>query len=76
MAASKEEITERAQLVRIHEANCRIEYPTAAELNFRLAVMKALAKGLGLRELRALEITGPVTAAPERPAPGRKPGER
>lgn len=64
---TKEELTERAQLVRIHEANCKIEYPSADELNFRLAIMKKLGVGLGLRELRATAITGPVTATPARP---------
>lgn len=68
MPPSKEELTERAQLVRIHEANCKIEYPTADELNFRLAIMKKLGTGLGLKELRSMTIDGPVTQAPTRPA--------
>ncbi|OAM89310.1 hypothetical protein OH491_13705 [Termitidicoccus mucosus] len=71
MPLTKEELSERAQLVRIHEANCKIEYPTADELNFRLAIMKKLASGMQLRELRAATITGPVAAAPQRPMKGR-----
>ena len=60
MNATKEQLQERAQLVRIHEANCRIEYPTPEEANFRLAVMKALGLDLGLREIRSLTINGPA----------------
>ncbi len=56
---TKEQLQERAQLVRIHEANCAIEHPGAMELNFRLAIMKKLAGEYGLRELRALTIEGP-----------------
>jgi hypothetical protein len=33
MNSLKEQLQERAQLVRIHEANCNIEYPTPAEAN-------------------------------------------
>ncbi|HEX4083348.1 MAG TPA: hypothetical protein VHY22_00450 [Chthoniobacteraceae bacterium] len=46
-------------LVRIHEANCGIDYPTDVEQNFRIAVMKAIAGQLGLKELRDAVITGP-----------------
>lgn len=60
MAASKEELQERAQLVRIHEANCAIEHPTPDELNFRLAIMKQLGTCYGLRAMRLVEITGPT----------------
>ena len=57
---SKEELTERAQLVRIHEANCAIDYPTADELKFRFAIMKKLAAGLGLQELKHATIGAPA----------------
>lgn len=67
---TKEELTERAQLIRIHEANCKIDYPSVDELNFRLAVMKRLGLALGLKELRPLMIDGPVTQPPARPAKG------
>jgi hypothetical protein len=46
-------------LVRIHEANCGIDYPTDLEQNFRIAIMKAIAGQLGLKELRSAVITGP-----------------
>ena len=73
MPVTKEDLQERAQLVRVHEANCEIEHPTAEELNFRLAIMKKLGECYSLKELRAKEITGPVTQTPPRPQPGRKP---
>jgi len=46
-------------LVRIHEANCGIDYPTDVEQNFRIAIMKAIACQLSLKELRSAVITGP-----------------
>lgn len=46
-------------LVRIHEANCKIEYPCQIEQNFRIAVMKKLAQEMELRELQELTISGP-----------------
>ena len=71
MPIAKEELQERAQLVRLHEANCHIEHPTADELNFRLAVMKKIGFGFGLREVRQAEITGPVVATPGRAQHGK-----
>jgi hypothetical protein len=59
MPATKEHLTERAQLVRIHEANCHIPYPTPIESNFRLAIMKKLAAEYGLKELRTATIEPP-----------------
>jgi len=59
MPATKEELQERAQLVRIHEANCQIEHPTPDEVNFRLAIMKKIASCYSLRELRTTAIAGP-----------------
>ncbi len=69
MNATKEQLQERAQLVRIHEANCKIEYPTPEEANFRLAVMKALGLELGLKEVRSATIESPTRkgAAPSGP---------
>ncbi len=64
---SKEELQERAQLVRIHEANCKIEYPTPEEANFRVAIMKQLGREFGLREIRIAAITGPVLTTAPRP---------
>ena len=66
--STKEELQERAQLVRIHEANCQIQYPSAPEANFRLAIMKQLGREFGLKEVRAVAIEGPVAATAPRPA--------
>ena len=63
---TKEELQERAQLVRIHEANCNIPYPTPAEANFRLAIMKKLGEQYQLKELRTAVIDGPAANAPLR----------
>ena len=57
---TKEQLQERAQLVRIHEANCQIEHPTPDEANFRIAVMKLLGREFALKELRAATIEGPA----------------
>lgn len=46
-------------IVRIHEANCQIDFPTEIEHNFRIAIMKRMAKDLGLAELKGHTITGP-----------------
>jgi len=56
---TKEELQERAQLVRQLEAVCRIEHPTDQEINFRLSIMKRLGMAFGLREMRKLKIDGP-----------------
>lgn len=65
---AKEELQERAQLVRIHEANCQIEHPSPEEANFRMATMKALARMLDFKELRAAQMTGPGIARPPQPS--------
>ena len=67
--STKEELLERAQLVRIHEANCNIEYPTRDEANFRLAIMKKIGWQFALKEVRRVQIEGPVIAVAPRPAP-------
>jgi hypothetical protein len=73
MPLEKEELQERAQLVRVHEANCEIEHPTPDELNFRFATMKAIADRFGLRCLKDKVITGPATLTkPPVPCPGKK----
>ena len=66
MNLTKEQLQSRAQLVRIHEANCQIEFPTPDEANFRIAIMKQLGREFGLKELRAATVTGPVTNTPLR----------
>ena len=65
---TKEQYQQRAQLVRIHEANCKIEYPTRDEANFRVAVMKKIGFQFALKEVRPATITGPVVNTPQRPA--------
>jgi len=73
MAATKEELTERAQLVRMYEASCHIQFTTPNDLNFRLAVMKKLGLEFGLREMRKVEMTGPAPAASApKPAAAKK----
>lgn len=59
---TKEQLSERAQLVRIHEANCNIQHPSPIELNFRVAILKKIALALDLREVRNVAITGPADA--------------
>lgn len=63
---TKEELQERAQLVRIHEANCKIEYPTRDEANFRIAIMKKLGLEFSLKEVRPATVEGPVVRVPIR----------
>lgn len=53
-----------AELVRIHEANCQIDFATAEEQNFRIAWMKLLARRVGLPELKSLTIVGSGTGVP------------
>ncbi len=68
---TKELLQERAQLVRIHEANCGILFPTGDEVNFRLAIMKKLAQDLGLKELRSTTLEGPGKATRRESLAGR-----
>jgi hypothetical protein len=63
MSATKEQLQERAQLVRIHEANCAIEHPSPHELAFRLAIMKRIASEYDLKELRAATLQPPPALA-------------
>jgi hypothetical protein len=72
---TKEELQERAQLVRALEACCNIEYPTPQEANFRLAIMKRLALDLDLKELKHATIDGPG-CAPGAPEGGAKTSPR
>lgn len=69
--STKEQLQARAQLVRIHEANCHIPYPTPLEANFRIAVMKQLGREFGLKEVRTVAIAGPVlTTSPRQQKQG------
>jgi hypothetical protein len=65
---TKEALQERAQLVRIHEANCGIDFPTPEEAAFRLAIMKRLGMELGLKEVRAAVIESPAKGGGSRRA--------
>ena len=70
---SNEESKEMAYLVRIHEANSQIDYPTLDESNFRLAIMKKIGMALNLKEVRSATIDGPVKETQRRPAqPAKK----
>ncbi len=53
-----------AEIVRIHEANCQLEFVGPEEQNFRLAMMKHIARRLNLAELRGAQMTGPGTGNP------------
>ncbi len=55
---TKEQLQERALLVRIHEANCVIQFPTPTELAFRIAIMKKIGINVDLKELRSVAIGG------------------
>jgi len=67
---TKEEVQERAQLIRALEAMCKIEYPEPDELRARIAIMKKIGVAFGLREMRAIVIEGP-SVNPRHP--GRRP---
>ncbi len=69
--ATKEELQERAQLVRIHEANCQLEHPSPTEMNFRIAIMKKIGAAYGLKELQDKQITGPAQPTPAAQRPSR-----
>jgi len=74
-APTKEENQSRAQLVRVFEASCHVDYPTPEELNFRIAVAKQIGLAFALKEVRKVEIAGPATPAttPQRPTGAKKP---
>lgn len=56
-----------AEIVRIHEANCQLEFVDPQEQNFRIAMMKYIARRLALPDLKASTITGPGVGV-QRPA--------
>lgn len=59
MALTKEQLQERAQLIRIYEASCSIEHPNEDELLFRRSVMLKLGVEYGLRGMRQWTIEDP-----------------
>ena len=63
---TKEELQERAQLIRIHEANCSIDHPSVDEANFRVAIMKKILKREGpvTRDGREIALPYPKDGQP------------
>lgn len=57
-------------LVRVHEANCKLEFPSTEEQNFRIAIMKKIGLSLNLAEVRQAQIQGPAKGLqrPQKPA--------
>lgn len=68
MPNEKEQLTERAQLVRLYEASCGIDFPSDDERNFRRSLMIKLGLTYGLKEVRNGSIEGPKSAAAGRSA--------
>ena len=56
----KEGLQERAQLVRVYEASCRIDYPTEEELRFRHAVHRKLATVFELKTVNNIKLGVPL----------------
>lgn len=50
MPLSKEQLTERAQLVAVFESSCSIEYPEPDQIEFRLGLMRRLGNYFTLRQ--------------------------
>jgi hypothetical protein len=68
----KEVLQERAQLVRVYEASCKIAHPTDEETRFRSAIMRKLGTSYNLQEMRRVEVGGAPAPAPTgKPTPGR-----
>jgi hypothetical protein len=53
---TKEDLQERAQLIRVHEANCGIEHPTDEERAFRSATMRKIAESFEFRTVKGFEM--------------------
>jgi hypothetical protein len=66
MAATKEELQERAQLVRLYEANCQIHFPTELDARFRKALMTKLGNEFSLRQ--PADPEAPAALGPKLPA--------
>jgi hypothetical protein len=54
-----------AQLVRVYESACHLSFTTDEDVNFRIALSKALGLEFGLREVRPLTIDGPGKPPPK-----------
>lgn len=53
-----------AEIVRIHEANCQLEFTDPMEQNFRIAMMKFIARKLNLPELKGSTFSGNAAGVP------------
>jgi hypothetical protein len=65
LSPKTEENKRTAQLVRIYESACHLAYPTDEDINFRIAVSKALGIEYDLREMRKYTVTGPGRPTPK-----------
>lgn len=66
---TKQFLSERAQLVRLYEANSAVPHPSDEDLRFRRALMHALATRFGLR--RDL-VPQPPPPSASGPSPARR----
>jgi hypothetical protein len=64
MAATKEELIERAQIVRLYEANTTIAVPSELDLRFRRALMIKLATEYSLPKRKLAQTARPPAAKP------------
>ena len=69
MAADPNRDFTPAEIVRIHEANCNLEYASQEEQNFRQAMMRFIARKLSLAELKNSTVTGTGTGVPRPKTP-------
>lgn len=67
MAATKEELQERAQLVRMYEASCSIHFPTELDIRFRKSLMYKLASEYQLRKPKEPELPAATVKAVGKP---------
>ncbi len=66
MALSKEELQERAQLIRLYEAACNIAHPSDEDIRFRAALMRKIGVKYDLREMRNWTVGVPAGGVPPR----------
>jgi hypothetical protein len=78
MALSKEQLQERAQLIRMYEAACSIAHPDDEDKRFRCAVMRKIGLEYGLREMRQWTVGGntPPTQRATQPVKPSQPPRR
>lgn len=71
MPASKEELIERAQIVRLYEANTGIQVPSELDLRFRRSLMIKLANEYALPKTGHANLLLPVRGQTEPAAPDK-----